>query len=69
MKIVTRIIEGRAKITWIPRAAKKSSSHPPRAEQENRHQPNRHRRDRQRQVDQGVQEPAAVKCVGPVPSR
>ena len=30
MKIVTRIIDGSAKITWMPRAAKKGSNHPPR---------------------------------------
>ena len=29
MKIVTRIIEGSAKMTWIPRAAKNASNHPP----------------------------------------
>jgi hypothetical protein len=30
MKIVTRIIDGSAKMTWMPRAAKKGSNHPPR---------------------------------------
>ena len=52
MKIVTRIIEGSAKMIWIPWAAKNASNQPAAPEEQDRHQPDDDRRDREREVDE-----------------
>ena len=59
MKIVTSTIEGSAKRTWIPRAAKKSVNQPPVPNSRTAREPDGDRREREREVDHGVHERTA----------
>ena len=52
MKIVTRTIDGSAKMTWMPRAAKNDSNHPPRPNRSTAISPTITGDTRQREVDE-----------------